>query len=137
MDKFQNKYLELAKKAMNKAYAPYSNFKVGALVISENGNIYSGCNVENAAYPIGNCAEASAISAMIMDQQIKIKAIIVMGKGDELVTPCGACRQRIREFAEENCPIYICSADELKLTTTLKELLPYSFGPENLGNSKI
>ncbi len=139
MSEFSTKYLELAKSAMDKAYAPYSKFKVGALVIAEdNGGsnkVYSGCNVENAAYPVGNCAEASAISAMILDGQTKIKAVVVMGCGDELVTPCGACRQRIREFST-NCPIYVCNPKELKLVINLKELLPFSFGPKNLKSSK-
>ncbi len=129
---FKAEYLTLANDAMNKAYAPYSCFPVGAVIIGENGKAYTGCNVENAAYPIGNCAEASAIAAMVMDGCHHIKAIVVMGQGQELVTPCGGCRQRIREFASEDCPIFICSPEELKLTTTLKELLPYSFGPGNL-----
>lgn len=132
MSVFKAEYLELAKKAMNKAYAPYSDFPVGVVIIGANGKTYLGCNVENAAYPIGNCAEPSAIAAMVLDGCTEISAIIVMGKGDELVTPCGGCRQRIREFAKPDCPIYICSPDELRLTTSLSELLPYSFGPENL-----
>lgn len=132
---FKKEYLTLAHDAMNKAYAPYSRFSVGAVIIGENDKFYAGCNVENAAYPIGHCAEASAISAMVMDGCKRIKAIIVMGKGDALVTPCGGCRQRIREFAADDCPIFICSPEELRLTTSLKELLPYSFGPENLSKS--
>lgn len=118
--------------AMNNAYAPYSKFHVGAALLAEDGNIYAGCNVENAAYPVGSCAEASAISAMIIAGQSKIKAIAVAGSGDELCTPCGGCRQRIREFAEENTPILICDQNGLRHITTLGELLPMSFGPDNL-----
>ncbi len=129
---FKANYLKLAKQAMHKAYAPYSHFSVGAIIIGDNDKNYLGCNVENAAYPIGHCAEASAISAMVLDGCTKIKAVIVMGAGDGLVTPCGGCRQRIREFSSDDCPIYICSPNELKLTTTLGKLLPYSFGPDNL-----
>ncbi len=132
MTAFKTDYLAFAKQAMDKAHAPYSRFPVGVAIIGENGKIYQGCNVENAAYPIGNCAEASAIAAMVMDDCHKIAAVVVMGGGDELVTPCGGCRQRIREFASDDCPIYVCSPDELKLTTSLGELLPYSFGPDNL-----
>ncbi len=129
---FKAEYLTLAIDAMRKAYAPYSNFSVGAVIIGDNGKAYAGCNIENAAYPIGHCAEASAISAMVMDGCTTIKAIVVIGEGDALVTPCGGCRQRIREFASDDCPIFICNPNELRLTTSLKELLPYSFGPENL-----
>ncbi len=132
MVSFKADYLKLARQAMDKAYAPYSRFPVGVVIIGDNGKAYLGCNVENAAYPVGNCAEASAIAAMILDDCRKIEAVIVMGRGNELVTPCGACRQRIREFASMDCPIYVCSVDELKLATTLDELLPYSFGPDNL-----
>lgn len=117
---------------MAHAYAPYSKFKVGAAILAEDDNVYSGCNVENAAYPVGCCAEASAISAMIMAGQKTIKSIAVVGLGDELCTPCGGCRQRIREFAKESAPILICDQNGLRLQTTLGELLPMSFGPDNL-----
>lgn len=124
--------LALARDAMARAYAPYSNFHVGAVVKGANGRLYSGCNVENAAYPQGNCAEASAIAAMVLDGETKIAEVLVMGAGEALVTPCGGCRQRIREFAADDVPIHICSPDELRRTVTLGELLPLSFGPENL-----
>ena len=124
---------KLAREAMAKAHAPYSRFRVGAVVKSANGRLYAGCNVENAAYPEGWCAETSAIAAMVMDGEAKIAEVLVMGAGDALVTPCGGCRQRIREFAADDAPIHICSPDELRRTVTLGELLPLSFGPENLG----
>ncbi len=124
--------LDLVRVAMDKAYAPYSEFQVGAVVKTDGGNLYAGCNVENAAYPQGCCAEASAISAMIMAGEQRIAEIAVMGRGDGLVTPCGGCRQRIREFADDATPIHICGTEGLRQTMTLGELLPYSFGPENL-----
>jgi cytidine deaminase len=122
----------LARGAMAKAHAPYSRFRVGAVVKGANGRLYAGCNVENAAYPEGCCAETSAIAAMVMDGESKIVEVLVMGGGEGLVTPCGGCRQRIREFAADDAPIHICSPDELRRTVTLGELLPLSFGPENL-----
>jgi cytidine deaminase len=124
---------KLAREAMAKAHAPYSRFRVGAVVKGANGRLYAGCNVENAAYPEGCCAETSAIAAMVMDGESKIAELLVMGGGEGLVTPCGGCRQRIREFAADDVPIHICSPDELRRTVTLGELLPLSFGPENLG----
>lgn len=124
-----------AKEAMKKAYAPYSHFQVGAAILAGNGKIYSGANVENAAYPQGNCAEASAIAAMIMDNQREVVEMAVIGKGDALVTPCGGCRQRIREFARSDAPIHICGPEGVKRSFTLGELLPFSFGPEHLGKS--
>lgn len=123
---------ELAREAMRKAHAPYSRFHVGAVMKGANGRLYAGCNVENAAYPEGCCAETAAIAAMVMDGEVKITEVLVMGAGAALVTPCGGCRQRIREFAADSVPIHICSPDELRQTVTLGELLPLSFGPENL-----
>ena len=127
-----DKLIDHAKQIMQRAYAPYSNFYVGAAILSESGTIYSGCNVENAAYPVGSCAEAGAISAMIAGGDKQIKAIAVTGRGDELCTPCGGCRQRIREFAKADTPVLICDETGIRLQTTLEELLPHSFGPDNL-----
>ena len=118
--------------AMSHAYAPYSSFYVGAAIRDENGQIHSGANVENAAYPQGACAEAGAISAMIMAGGRKIDAIAVAGKGDVLCTPCGGCRQRIREFAEAATPIIIADETGERARFTLAEILPDSFGPDNL-----
>ena len=127
-----DKMISLARDAMGRAYAPYSNFQVGAVVRGRDGGLFSGCNVENAAYPQGCCAEASAISAMIMAGEKRIAEVVVMGRGDELVTPCGGCRQRIREFADDSTPIHVCGEEGLRKTVTLGDLLPLSFGPENL-----
>lgn len=124
--------IEAAIAAMAKAYAPYSNFPVGAAVRGASGSIYAGCNVENAAYPQGCCAEASAISAMVMGGETRIVEVAVAGRGDALVTPCGGCRQRLREFAAPDTPVYLCGPEGLRRTMTLDELLPASFGPDNL-----
>ena len=123
-----------ARAVQARAHAPYSRFHVGAAIRDETGAVHAGCNVENAAYPVGNCAEASAIAAMIMAGQKRIVKIAVAGgDGDLLCTPCGACRQRIREFAAGDTPLLICGPDGLQQRFTLAELLPASFGPKNLG----
>ncbi len=124
--------LEMARAAMDKAYAPYSRFQVGAVIRGANGKLYAGCNVENAAYPQGCCAEASAISAMVMDGETEIIEVTVMGGGDALVTPCGGCRQRIREFSTDDVLIHICGPEGVRKSVTLGALLPLSFGPDNL-----
>ncbi len=124
--------LDLARRAMDQAHAPYSKFHVGAVVRGANGRLYAGCNVENAAYPQGCCAEASAISAMIVDGERHIVEVAVIGRGDALVTPCGGCRQRLREFAAGDTPIHVCGPEGLRETITLEALLPLPFGPENL-----
>ena len=124
--------LELARAAMARAYAPYSGYCVGAAVRGESGALYPGCNVENAAFPLGSCAEASAISAMVMAGERRILEVLVIGKGPALVSPCGGCRQRLYEFADDTTPVHICDSDGLRRTVTLGELLPMSFGPGNL-----
>ena len=128
----EENYIAATKEAMSKAYVPYSNYPVGALIVTGNGNTYSGCNVENASYPLGNCAEASAIASMVIAGEKKIKTIYVMTKNDEGGIPCGGCRQRIREFSDENTQIMMCSPDGVQQRINLSELLPNSFGPEHL-----
>jgi cytidine deaminase len=123
---------DAARAAQAKAYAPYSQFNVGAALRTPSGAIFSGCNVENAAYPQGACAETGAISAMALAGERRIAEILVIGDGESLCTPCGGCRQRIREFAAPETPIHIAGPDGLRITLSLAELLPYSFGPENL-----
>ena len=101
--------------------------------MDENGNIHNGCNVENAAYPSGSCAEEQAIGSMIASGAKKIKEILIIGNSNELLTPCGACRQRIREFCDKTTKIHICHISTgLQKSFTIDELLPYSFGPNNL-----
>ncbi|KZN14131.1 cytidine deaminase [Marinomonas sp. TW1] len=132
-DAKQSKQLfDLAKAAMSQAYVPYSHFTVGAAILTASGELYSGCNVENASYPEGTCAEAGAIAAMVRDGETQIKEIYVIGEGDALVTPCGGCRQRIREFSSVDTVIHICGPEGVRKSLTMNELLPFSFGPENL-----
>ena len=118
--------------AMDKAYAPYSGFSVGAAILDEHGAVHTGANIENAAYPQGCCAEASAISALIMSGGQQIQKIAVAGRGEILCTPCGGCRQKIREFGTAETQILICDETGLRQSFTLDELLPHSFGPDNL-----
>ena len=128
--------LELARAAMQQSYSPYSGFQVGAVIVTDSGERYSACNVENAAYPEGTCAEAGAIAAMVLAGERRIRAIYVMGNGDDLVTPCGGCRQRIREFADADTMVHICSPEQVRKSLRLDELLPYSFGPGHLHQSR-
>lgn len=113
------------------AHAPYSGFRVGAALRDEAGRIHAGCNVENAAYPVGTCAEAGAIAAMIAAGGRQIRAILVLADSPAPVTPCGACRQRIREFAGPDTPILSGDSSGLRARYTLDQLLPASFGPEH------
>ena len=126
------KLFNAAKKVRDNAHVPYSNFKVGAAFLTEDDSIVSGCNVENAAYPQSQCAEASAIGNLVSQGFSKIKEVVVIGSGSLLCSPCGGCRQRLREFASLETQIHMCNSDGHLKTSTLKELLPDSFGPENL-----
>jgi cytidine deaminase len=123
---------DAAKAIQARAYVPYSCFRVGAAILTPERQVFSGCNVENAAYPQGACAETGAISAMIAGGGTRIAAILVVGDGEALVTPCGGCRQRIREFASPDAPIHVAGPEGVRRSFTLEELLPWSFGPENL-----
>jgi cytidine deaminase len=119
--------------ARQKAHAPYSRFSVGTAMRDEQGRIHTGCNIENASYPQGWCAEPSAISHLIMAGGKRITEVVVLGNGVALCTPCGGCRQKIREFAAGDVRIHCCTeTGRLIRTFTLDELLPASFGPENL-----
>lgn len=121
-----------ARAARASAYAPYSKFAVGAALLDERGRIHAGCNVENAAYPQGWCAEASAIAAMVTAGGRRIMAVAVCAEAPQPVTPCGGCRQKLREFADDACPIWVADLSGLRATHTLGSLLPHGFGPEHL-----
>lgn len=118
---------EKASKAKENAYAPYSQYHVGAAICAESGKIYSACNVENISYPCGTCAEAGAISAMVAGGDKKIAAILVVSNGKDLVYPCGACLQRIAEFSDEKTVIYLADKEKICKTYHLKDLLPHNF----------
>ena len=114
------------------AYAPYSGYQVGAAVRGKSGKIYTGVNVENAAYPEGTCAEAGAIAAMIIDGEREIAEVAVAGPAGAVITPCGGCRQKIREFARPDVKIHSCDPEGVKQTVTIGDLLPHAFAPEHL-----
>ncbi len=124
--------IEAARAARAAAYAPYSKFAVGAAVLDEQGRIHAGCNVENAAYPQGWCAEASAIAAMVMAGGRRIMAVAVCAVAPQPVTPCGGCRQKLREFAADDCPVWVADMSTQRGAYTLGELLPHGFGPQHL-----
>lgn len=114
------------------AYAPYSRFAVGAAVLDEQGRIHAGANVENAAYPQGWCAETSALAAMVAAGGRRVLAVAVCAVADPPVTPCGGCRQRLREFGADDCPVWVTDGGGLRAAHTLGELLPHGFGPHHL-----
>lgn len=118
--------------ARQNAYAPYSHFAVGAAVLSANGKIYAGCNVENISYPCGTCAEAGAIAAMNADGGRLIKDIVVVADGDSLISPCGACLQRIFEFADAETTVHLADLTGIKQSLKITELLPISFDEGSL-----
>ena len=124
--------IEAARAVRANAHAPYSKFAVGAAVLDEQGRIHAGCNVENAAYPQGWCAETSAIAALVAAGGKQVRAVVVCADAASVVTPCGGCRQKLREFAAADCPVWAVDMHSVCGQFTLGELLPHSFGPEHL-----
>lgn len=124
--------IRAATAARDAAYAPYSGHAVGAALVADDGAVYAGCNVENAAYPLGSCAEAAAIAAMVLGGGRVIRELVVIGPGGAACAPCGGCRQRIREFAGPDTVVHLCGEGGVLRSLTPDELLPDSFGPENL-----
>ena len=112
---------------LDRAYIPYSHFPVGAALECEDGTVYTGCNVENAAYPAGICAERNAIFHAVAEGRTAFKRIVIAGKSDDFCVPCGVCRQVMREFCREDFPVYIAGPDGQYQTRTLSQLLPDSF----------
>jgi cytidine deaminase len=126
--------IEEARKAMAKAYAPYSKFKVGAALLAKNGQIYTGCNVENAAYGADICAEMTAVVKAISEGIREFTAIAIVSDSMEPTAPCGACRQVLNEFSPD---IKIIMVGKHKIRkSSLKKILPYAFGPKSLTNKK-
>jgi cytidine deaminase len=119
------------------AHAPYSRFAVGAAVLDEHGRVHAGCNVENAAYPQGWCAEASALAVMVAAGGKRVYGVAVCadvpGRARP-VPPCGGCRQKLAEFANDDCPVFIADMQGLRVTHRLADLLPFGFGPQYLGS---
>ncbi|XP_053546308.1 cytidine deaminase [Bombina bombina] len=121
-----------SQEAKTYAHCPYSNFRVGAALLASDGKIYLGCNVENACYTLGNCAERTAIQKAVSEGNKQFLAIAIASDvEDEFITPCGACRQVMREFGS-NWDVFLTKPNGTFITTTLHQLLPMSFGPENL-----
>jgi cytidine deaminase len=114
------------------AYVPYSHYGVGAALRAASGRIYSGCNVENAAYPVGTCAEAGAIAAMVAGGDRDLVEIAVVAEGGALVTPCGGCRQRIVEFGGPKAVVWAGDLRGRRRRFTAEDLLPLAFGPKSM-----
>lgn len=121
-----------AKAVLPNAYAPYSNFSVAACVRTQSGDLFAGCNVENASYNVGLCAESGAISAAIAQGHRQIVEVLVLVASHKICSPCGACRQRLLESASPNMTVHMCTLDGKYETATLAELLPHAFDAHNL-----
>jgi cytidine deaminase len=128
--------IEKARIAMANAYSPYSHFQVGACIRTANNQLFSGCNNENVSYSLTQCAETTAIGTMITEGEQSIVEVVLIGSSTQPCTPCGACRQRIREFALPETLIHMLGREGEPLTMTLAELLPESFGPALLPTQK-
>jgi cytidine deaminase len=120
--------LQAALAARAHAHAPYSGFRVGAALRAADGSIHAGCNIENAAFPQSQCAEATAIGVLIAAGASRIAEILVVADGPETVSPCGGCRQRLVEFADPATPVHLAGPEGVRATVTLGALLPRAFG---------
>ncbi len=120
-----------ARRAAEKAYAPYSNLRVGAALINEDGKIFTGVNVENASFGLTVCAERNAIFSSVSNANRTIEALVIYTPTQTPTAPCGACRQVIKEFSQDALIVSVCDSDN-RLVRTIAELLPSSFGPESL-----
>ena len=129
--------IEVAKAYRERAYAAYSNFKVGAAVLTKDGKVFGGCNIENASYPVSNCAERTALFKAVSEGVREFDAIAIVGskvgETNTLVTgPCGVCRQALYEFGGPELTVIMARSEDDYIVTTLGDLLPYGFGPANL-----
>ncbi|MBW9172368.1 cytidine deaminase [Clostridium estertheticum] len=127
------KLVSQALQARKNAYAPYSNFKVGAAVLTDDGKVFTGCNIENASYGATNCAERTAIFKAVSEGYKTIKAIAIVGVQNDYTYPCGICRQVIAEFATDGTKIILGKNDTEYLVKTLDEILPGAFTKKDLG----
>ena len=126
--------IEAARRAQIKAYAHYSGYAVGAALRAASGRVYAGCNVENAAYPLSQCAEANAVAAMVLGGDREITEVAIVGPGEVLCTPCGGCRQALAEFGNAGVRIHVCGPTGDVMEESLGVLIPHAFGPENLAD---
>lgn len=127
MSDYSKKMYELARQVREHAYVPYSKFKVGACLRNEKNELFAGCNVENAAFPDGMCAEACAMAALVSSGARKICEILVVADSKDICSPCGGCRQKLREFAGPDVLVHLCDLNGIRKTMTMQELLPLSF----------
>jgi cytidine deaminase len=125
---------EAARAVQAYAHVPYSHFRVGAAFRTASGRVFVGCNVENASYPEGICAESAAMGAMVSAGEYEIVEVLTIADGARLTTPCGGCRQRIREFAAPGTPVHTAGPGGIRQTFTIEELLPAAFESENLSH---
>ena len=132
MKETRDTLIRSAAEARANSYAPYSEFRVGAALLADDGKIYRGTNVENSSYPQGQCAEASAIGAMVTAGGRKIHQIAIVADSPDLCTPCGGCRQKILEFATGNTLVHVGGLDGYRRTFRFSDLLPEAFGRQNL-----
>jgi len=121
-----------ARSVRENAYAPYSQFKVGAALRTTSGAVFTGCNVENVAYPEGTCAEAGAIAAMIAAGESEIAEVYVIANSPEPVSPCGGCRQKLAEFSKGDAPVTMATLAGQELTVSMRELLPGAFATSHM-----
>ncbi|RRH76927.1 cytidine deaminase [Falsigemmobacter faecalis] len=125
--------LQAATEVRLNAWAPYSGFRVGAAVRGASGAVYRGCNVENAAYPEGTCAEAGAIAAMVAAGETRLREVLVIADSPHPVPPCGGCRQKLAEFGGPEVQVTLCTTSGLERRTTIGDLLPGAFGATHMG----
>ena len=128
----REKMLDLAYEAMNRAYTPYSHFQVGACLKGKSGTYYLGCNIESASYTPTNCAERTAVFKAVSEGERDFEAIVIVCSGKNPAAPCGVCRQVLREFCADDMPVVFADGKRNYIESTLGELLPHSFGPEDL-----
>ncbi|WP_263704321.1 cytidine deaminase [Bacillus thuringiensis] len=130
MDK--KKYIEEANKMLAKAYIPYSKFPVGAALVTKEGKIYTGCNIENASYGLCNCAERTAIFKAVSEGERDFSYLVITGETDGPISPCGACRQVIAEFCEPKMPVLLTNVKGDEKEVTVEQLLPDAFSIDDL-----
>ena len=119
--------IDLAVKTSENAYVPYSRFPIGAVLVTAEGKIYTGVNVENASFGLTNCGERTAIFKAVSEGERSFKELIIYGQTEKPVSPCGACRQVMAEFFKPDLPVTLVAKDKSTVVMTVKELLPYSF----------
>ncbi|MGP4071909.1 cytidine deaminase [Piscibacillus sp. B03] len=132
----QEQLVKEAKSMLSQAYVPYSNFPVGAALLTKNGKLYKGCNIENAAYPVACCAERTAIFKAVSEGEREFEALAVIANTTRPVPPCGSCRQVMSEFFDPEMTVYISNKDQEVKEVKVKELLPFSFNQEDLASGQ-